>query len=415
MSLSSLFGGMGGALRTPLYRRFFLSNFVSTIGRWLYRMAVGWLTWELTHSPAWLGVVAFCDTFPMVVLSPIAGALADRIGNVRIMRVSQFFTFVAVALFAALVLANLIVIEMVPVLAALFGIMEAVSTPPRSAVIHSLVQKEDLASAIALASASYNACRVLGPALAGVLILMIDIGTVFAVAAFGLFQLFCVLLTLPRERRGAAGRGSRSVLGDVRDGLVYTARHPGIRFMMILLVGTGLFVRPFMDMLPGFAAQVFGRGPEGLSLLLSSIGAGALCACLWLARRGRTEGLTLHITDSLAISGIALILFTVAPDIWLAAACLLFVGFFMLVGGVGAQTLIQSAVDSRVRARVVSIYVVISWGLPALGAIVIGWIASFFGLQHTVAAGAALTVIVWLLARATARRVAAELEKPPVT
>lgn len=412
MKLSSVFGGISGALANRDYRRFWASNFLSTLGRWFYRMAVGWLTWELTESPAWLGAIAFADTFPMVVFSILAGALSDRIGCVVVMRVSQFFLCAVVGAFAALTLAGVIDIWMVLGLATLFGIMEAASTPARAAVVHSLVGKDDLPSAIALGSATFNACRVLGPMLAGALILWIDIGTVLAIASVALFQLLIVLFVIPGDTGTSGSKSSRSLLGDVRDGVVYTMQHPGIRYMMILLVGTGLFIRPFMDMLPGFSAEVFGRGPEGLALMLSSIGAGAIVACLWLARRGSTKGLTAHVTHALAISGLALMWFTVAGHIWIGAAILTVVGYFMLIGGVGAQTLIQSTVESRMRARVLSIYIVISWGLPALGAIAIGWVATFFGLQPTVAAFAAVTLLMWLWARPAGRRLASELEQP---
>jgi predicted MFS family arabinose efflux permease len=166
-----------------------------------------------------------------------------------------------------------------------------------------------------------------------------------------------------------------------------------------------------MELLPGFAAQVFGRGPEGLAILLSSIGLGAMAASLWLARRGQMEGLTRLISNALVLSGIALILFTVAGHIALAAFFLVWVGVFMLIGGVGSQTLIQNVVEQKVRARVMSLFILISWGLPALGALVEGWIATFFGLQHTIAAGAAITLLVWLWGRPAGRKLAGELER----
>ena len=409
---ASLLGGIATALRSRNYRRFWLSNFLSTIGRWLYRTAVGWLVWELTESTSWLGIVAFADTFPMVLFSVFAGAISDQVGCVRVMRISQFLATVVLVTFAALALTGSLTIVMVMVLVPLYGTLEAISTPPRAAVVHSLVPKGDLAAAIALNSASFNACRVLGPSLAGALILWFDPGTVIAVAALMLFQLFVVLLLIPKDAGRGSGRISFALFRDVLDGMTYVARHPGIRYVMLLLGGTGLFIRPFMDMLPGFAAAVFGRGPEGLALLLASIGAGALCACLWLAHRGRIENLTRIVTNSLVTCGVMLIIFTFAGYIWIAAFVLTFVGFFMLVTGVGSQTLIQTAVDARVRARVMALYIVISFGLPAVGSVTMGWLAEFFGLQHTIAAGAALTILLWLWARTAYRRFAPALEQP---
>jgi MFS family permease len=409
---ASLFGGITGALRNRDYRRFWLSNFISTIGRWLYRTAVGWLVWELTKSTSWLGVVAFSDAFPMVVFSVFAGAISDQVGCVRVMRISQSLSCLVLGTFGVLALTGLLTIEMVLVLVPLYGSLEAISTPPRTAVVHWLVPKGDLAAAIALSSASFNACRVLGPSLAGVLIVWFDPGTVIAISALALLQLFIVLLIIPKDPGRGSGRLSFALFRDVREGVIYVARHPGIRYVMLLLGGTGLFIRPFMDMLPGFAGAIFKSGPEGLALLLASIGAGALCACLWLARRGRIERLTYIVTNSLVTCGLALIVFTFAGYIWLAAFVLTFVGFFMLVTGVGSQTLIQTAVDASVRARVMSLYIVISFGLPAIGSLTMGRIAATFGLQHTIAAGAALTILIWLWARTAYTRFAPTLEQP---
>jgi MFS family permease len=411
MNLSSLLGGIAGALGNRIYRRFWAGNGLAMTGRWMYRTAVGWLVWEMTESTTWLGIVAFADLFPVVALSIVAGAIADRVGYLRVVRVSQFLSFAVGALLSTLVFTGTVTIHMVLVLTAVFGTLETMSTPSRISIVNALVAKEHLSSAIALGSATFNASRILGPAIAGGLILWVNIGTVMAIAT-GIFLLFfMVLLTLPGHRPAGGGKLSVNLFGDIVHGVVYTARHPGIRFLMILLGATGLFIRPFMELLPGFAAQVFGRGPEGLAILLSSIGLGAMAASLWLARRGQMEGLTRLISNALVLSGIALILFTVAGHIALAAFFLVWVGVFMLIGGVGSQTLIQNVVEQKVRARVMSLFILISWGLPALGALVEGWIATFFGLQHTIAAGAAITLLVWLWGRPAGRKLAGELER----
>jgi MFS family permease len=155
---------------------------------------------------------------------------------------------------------------------------------------------------------------------------------------------------------------------------------------------------------------MFGRGPGGYAILVSSIGAGAMVAALWLAWRGRTGGLMRLVVGSLAAQGLAVALFSISGNIYVGAAFLVFMGFFMLVGGVGSQTLIQNAVESTMRARAISLFIMISWGLPAVGALVMGWAASLFGLQASAAAGGVLTIIVWLIALRPARMLAPELE-----
>ncbi len=411
MEPSALFGGIGRALSNPVYRRYFISNTVATTGRWLHRMAVGWLTWELTESTSWLGIVAFADAFPMVFVSLIAGAVADRMGYLRVIRFGQLGAACVTALFAALTLAGLITIEAVVALTFAFGSLEALSTPARMSLVHSLVRRDDLSPAIALGSAMFNAARLVGPAIAGVLIVWLGIGMVMAIGPLAFSQFFVVLLFIRVDEPGRDRKLSLEVFADIMTGVKYVLGDPGIRFLMILLGATGILIRPFMELLPGFAAQVFGRGPDGLAILMSSIGFGGLLSGLWLAHRGRTRGLTRLVTLSLLISSVSLGLFTLTGFIWLAAGFMVSVGFFMLLGGIASQTLIQNAVDSTMRARVMSLFVVISWGLPAFGALAEGWLASFIGLQPIVAAGAVLAIAMWLWARPAGRRFAAELER----
>ena len=167
--------------------------------------------------------------------------------------------------------------------------------------------------------------------------------------------------------------------------------------------------------MPGFSAEVFDRGADGLAILMSTLGFGAMVSCIWVAMRGRTDGLTRLVTASLLVQGGALVLCALAAhlwgNVWVSAAFFGVVGFAMLVGGVGSQTLMQNAVESHMRARVMSLFIMISWGLPAFGALAAGWIATFAGLPVTIAAGGALTILLWLWARPRSRTLQGELEK----
>ena len=178
---------------------------------------------------------------------------------------------------------------------------------------------------------------------------------------------------------------------------------------------TGLLIRPVIELMPGFSAKVFDRGADGLAILMSTLGFGAMVSCIWMAQRGRTDGLTALVTTSLLVQGMALVLSAAAGyfdgNLWLSAGFLGVVGFAMLIGGVGSQTLMQNTVESHMRARVMSLFIMISWGLPAFGALAAGWIANFAGLPVTVAAGGALTIVLWLWARPRARKLESDLEK----
>lgn len=406
-----MFGGIGRALSHRYYCLYWASNGITTIGRWMYRIAVGWLTWELTESTTWLGIIAFAESFPLVVFSILAGAIADRIGYIRITILAQTATAAVAIVFAAVTLFGSITIELVLISAVLIGSLESLTTPARMALVHALVPKQDLSAAIALGSATFNAARFVGPAIAGGLLIWAGTGAVLAVVAVTFVQ-FCVILLIVKADEPERTPGPwRDLVGDMVIGIRYGFGHPGIRFLLIMLGMTGLLIRPVIELMPGFSAEVFDRGADGLAILMSVLGFGAMISCIWIGMRGRTVGLTRLVTVSLLAQGIALILSTLAGDIWIAAACFGVVGFAMLVGGVGSQTLMQSAVDTGMRARVLSLFIVISWGLPAFGALAAGWIATFAGLPLTIAAGGVLTIVLWLWARPQAEKLETDLER----
>ena len=292
MALSSVFGGAGRALDNPVYRTYWLGHTLAAVGRWMKRTAVGWLTWELTESPNWLGIVAAADLVPMVLFSILAGAVADRVGLMRIVKLSQILAGSVAALFAALVFTGAITIEAILVLSVAFGASEALGQPARMAAVHAMVDRKDLSAAIALGSAAFNASRIVGPAIAGGLILWAGTGFVLALCALIFLAFYLLLRTIHLVETTTGQKLSLELFIDIWRGFVYVYGHPGIRFLMILMFATSFLVRPVIELMPGVSGQVFDMGPAGLSLLLSAIGAGALCASLWLARRGEMAGLT---------------------------------------------------------------------------------------------------------------------------
>ncbi|MDA0238661.1 MAG: MFS transporter [Proteobacteria bacterium] len=408
--LKALFGGIAGALSHPVYRRYWLSNSFSSMGRWMLRVAVGWLTWELTESPAMLGLVAFADSFPMVVFSLIGGAVADRIGYLRVMRFSQLSTGLITILFGVLVATGQINVTVIVILTALTGSLEALSGPARLSVVHSLVPKQDLAAAIALGSTTFNAARTLGPAIAGPLLIWAGIPIVIFLSALTFLQFWAIMMLTRTPELPPKETVRKNMVREMIDSVHYVHRDAGIYYLMLMLGLTALLIRPYIDLLAGVSDQMFGRGPDGLSILLAGTGLGGFAAGLYIAARGRTDGLTQLVTTSLLLQAIALVLFTIFGNIWFAAAALVCVGFYILVGGVGSQTLIQNAVDSGMRARVMSLFIIISWGIPALGALAMGWLADFIGLQITLGGGGVLAILAWLLIFRRGTKVADRLE-----
>ncbi|MHA1108527.1 MAG: MFS transporter [Alphaproteobacteria bacterium] len=409
------FGAVQRALRNPNYRTYVIGNTTSHFGQWAQRIAVGWLTWELTKSGTWLGLIAVADLFPTVILSPLAGAFADRVDRLMSMRIAMFASVVQGIILAVLMVTGLITIELILGLTLALGVIMAVNHPVRLSLAPLLVSRADLPAAIGINSLVYNMARVGGPALGGFFILNMGVEAAFLFNAMSyavfVFVLFRVRLMVPHKPGGKRSIGN--LPAEIMEGYRYAARHPGIGPLLVLLTGVALFARPFMDLLPGIADAVFGRGAEGLAWLTSMVGVGATAGGLWLAQRDQLDGLTRITISHALLFALSVIAFTATDNFIFALACAVVAGWASVVVGVGEQTLIQASVDSAVRGRVISIYGMVSRGGPSFGALVMGYISEFAGLRWPVAGGALLCLALWLWAHRRRAAMSAALEVIP--
>jgi predicted MFS family arabinose efflux permease len=406
------FGNIARAFSSRNYRIYVTGNSISLTGTWLQRLAVGWLAWQLSHSGAWLGLVSFADLFPTVVLSPWAGALADRAERIRVIWVSQCIATTQATLLAVLTWCDAIDIVGLFALTAMMGVANAINQPARLALIPELVDRATLPSAVAINSIVFNGARFIGPMIAGLVIEEGGIALAFAVnaASYAAFAFALACLDLPRSKPRAT---ERRMLSSMIEGYLYAARHQGIGAMLLLMAVTSLGTRGFIEMLPGFADKVFGRGPQGLAWMVGMVGIGAVLGGLWMVRRPAVEGLTSIVFTNTILMSAALIGFTATTEFPLALLCLFAAGFGLVVSGIGAQTLVQSAVDTAMRGRVMALYGMIFRGGPALGAVLTGMASAQFGLRLPIAAGALLCIAYWLWARLSQPAVARELEALP--
>ena len=412
MVLLYRFAGIVRALRNPNYGVYVAGNSVSLVGTWMQRIAVGWLTWELTGSGAWLGLVAFADLFPSVFIGPIGGALADRFSRLRIIGVAQSMAMLQAFSLFLLTATDLISIEILFSLVLLNGVVMGFNQPSRLALVPSLVPRADLTTAVALNAIIFNLARFIGPAVAGLLIVSVGVAAAFAANTLS-FLVF--LLALSRIRLDPAAEASpsargRSLIGDVADGIRYTAGHPGIGPLLLLFLILAVGVRPFVELLPGFAADVFGRGAEALAMLSSTIGIGAIMSGLWLAQRGESGGLTRITLAAVGLVAIAILGFVATDIFWLGLIAVAVAGAAMVLSGVGAQTLVQMSVDPEMRGRVLSIYGIIFRGGPAAGALIMGALSEGLGLRWPLAGGAFIVLALWLRTWRRRRRLADLLE-----
>ncbi len=417
MAGSSGFAAIRSVLSHPDYLNYTIGNACSHFGTWVQRVAVGWLTWELTESGAWLGVIAFAEMFPMVLLAPLGGAVADRVERLPAVRLTQSLAMVQSVALCALTYTGLISIYYLLGLALFLGTVMAFNQPVRLAIVPSLVPREDLASAIGISSLSFNFARVGGPAVAGFLIVTWGVAPAFAfnAATFLIFIVTLFMIKGGRSERRHVTTPIRNIPKEIMEGFRYCIRHPGIAPLLVVLTAVSLFGRPLTELLPGFAAQVFGRGAEGLAMLTSTLGAGGVLGGIWLSMRGAVAGLTTRVIASSLVIALGLLAFTATEKLWIALPCIAVVGFAMVTVGVGEQTLLQNAVHGHMRGRVLSLYGMIARGGPALGALMMGTASSYVGLRWPVAVGAAGCLVLWLWARPRRVRMARALEGEPDT
>jgi predicted MFS family arabinose efflux permease len=405
-------GGIAPALGHRNYRIYAGGNLVSLVGIWLQRVAVGWLAWTLSHSGTWLGIMSMAEFFPVVFLSPLAGALADRRDRVRIIRVTQVIGSLEATLLALLVYFGAISIELLFGLTLLLGIFNAMAQPARLALIPSLVDRPALPSALAINAIVFNTARFLGPAVAGIVIARVSVAAAFAVNAAA-YVAFLLAMTRLRGLPATPAMPRQSVLRASFEAYLYASRHPGIAPMLLLFTVTTIGTRGFVELFPGFADRVFDRGPAGLAMLTSTVGLGAICGALWLLLRPAIAGLTGLVLGNTLVISLAILAFTATDQFTLALPCVFLAGTAMTVTGIGAQTLIQAAVDIGMRGRIMALYGMIFRAGPAIGAVLMGSLSQRFGLRLPLAVGALVSCGFWLLTWLRQRRIVEALEPEP--
>jgi MFS family permease len=385
-------GPMVRALRHRNFRLFFGGQLVSLVGTWMQTVAQSWLVYRLTDSALLLGVVGFASQIPVFVLAPLGGAAADRHARHRIVIATQTSMAVLAFLLAGLTLSRVVEVWQVIVLSLLFGAANAFDIPARQAFIVELVGKRDLMNAIALNSSMFNGARVLGPAVAGLLVASIGEGWCFFANGVSYVAVIGALLLMRLDLRRYEDM-TGSTLERVIEGFRY-ARHTAPVKAILLLVGlVGIVGMPYTVLMPVFADRILHSGARGLGILMGATGLGALLGALTLAARSGVQGLGRLIAVACAGFGASLILFSFSRSFWVSVATLVPAGFSMMLQMASANTLLQAMVPDRLRGRVMALYSMSFMGMAPFGALVSGAAAHRLGAPLTVALGAGGCVI----------------------
>jgi len=387
---------------------------IALVGMWAQRIAVAWLAWELTKSTTWLGLIAFADLFPTIILTPIAGVIADRMDRRKLSLISQFAAFLQAIVLTVLVYTDWIDIWSLFFLTFLLGIAMAYATAARLAMVPNLMEAAHVPSALASDAAIYNSARVVGPMLAAVLIAFVGIAGAFLVNCLTYVVFLVCLMKIRLVRNESRGR-TGGMLAQTLEGMRYAAKHPGIGPMLIVLTALAISVKPFLDLLPGLADNVFNSGVNGFAQLAAAGGTGAVLCAIWFALRGRIEGLTFITLSALIVGPLGIVLMCISDMFWLGLIGSFIAGSSITLTGTGVQTLMQHSVDGAIRGRVLSLYGMLHRGVPALGALLMGIMGDQIGLQAALIGGALIfcvPVFFWVLLRW--RRLRSALEGPPI-
>jgi len=380
------------ALQYRNYRLFFAGQIISLIGTWMQNVAQAWLVYRITGSPVLLGAAGFSAQIPVFLLAPVGGVVADRYSRHRLVIATQTASMLLAFALAALTLSGTVRVWHIFALSALLGVVNSFDIPARQAFIVGLVAKPDLINAIALNSSMFNASRVLGPAIAGVLVAGIGEGwCFFANGASYIAVIAGLLLMNVPPHRPAAQPGSP--LSRMLEGFRFVIQNPPIHALLALLGVVSLTGMPYAVLMPIFADRILHGGARALGLLMGSTGIGALAAALMLASRRDLKGLGRWVALAALGFGAGLVAFSFSRIFWLSAAILALCGFSMMIQMGSSNTLIQSMSPDRLRGRVMSVYSMMFMGMAPFGALLAGAVADRLGAPLTVAGGGALSML----------------------
>jgi MFS family permease len=369
---------------------------LALVGMWAQKIAIGWLTWELTGSTFWLGAIAFADLFPTVVITPVAGVIADRVNRLKMSRLCQTLAGIHAFVLSALTFSGHIDIWSLFALTLILGVVLAFATAARLAMVPNLMEARYLPTAIGIDSSIYNMARVIGPMIAAPMISLIGTGATFLFNGFCYAVFVFCMFRVHLVRTESSGR-TGNVFAQTAEGMRYAARHPGIGPALILLIAAAIGIKPFLELLPGLADGVFGAGVEGFAIFAATAGGGAIVAGVWMAARGSAQGTTRIAFGSMILGVVGVFIVCATHIFWVGLIGTLLVGAAITLAGTSTQILMQNSVEGAVRGRVMSLYGMLHRGAPALGAVIIGVAAEWIGLQMAMIGGGVVTGIVFLL------------------
>lgn len=385
------------ALHSRNYRLFFGGQGVSLVGTWMQQVAMSWLVYRLTGSAFLLGAVAFATQIPSFVLAPLTGVLADRWNRHRILVATQTVSMVQAFLLAALTLSGAVHVWHLIALGLLLGCVNAFDIPARHSFVVDMVERREMmGNAIALNSFMFNAARLIGPSIAGLLVASAGEGVCFLINGLSFGAVIGALLAMRVPPRKGSPRAAH-MLGELREGVSYAFNSRPIRAILLLVSVVGLMGMSYAVLMPIFAKDIIGGGPRTLGFLMSAAGVGALLGTLYLASRREVAGLEWALPVSTVIFGAGVTAFALSHQLWLSLLLLFVAGFGLIVQMALCNTILQTIVDDDKRGRVMSLYSMAFMGMAPIGSLIAGALAARLGAPFAVATGGSVCMVAALL------------------
>jgi MFS family permease len=379
------------AFRSRNYRLFVAGQLVSLIGTRMQSVAQSWLIYRLTGSAAFLGLIGFAGQIPIFILASFGGVMADRMNRHRVLVATQTVMMLLALTLAALTLGGAVRVWQIFVLASLLGVANAFDIPARQAFLVEMVGKDDIVNAIALSSSMMNGARIVGPAVAGIVVAAVGEGWCFLLNGMSYVAVIIALLLMKTAPRTDV-HPRVSTWHSLIEGFAFAWHTRPIRALLLLLGLVSVMGMPYTVLMPIIADRTLHGGPDAYGLLMSASGTGALAGAAILTLRRHIRGLGQWIAVTAIGFGISLIAFSFSRQLWLSAVLLVPAGFCMMVEMAASNTLIQSMVPDRLRGRVMAVYSMMFMGMAPVGALLAGAIAAPIGAPKTVAIGGAVCI-----------------------
>jgi MFS family permease len=352
-------------------------------------VAQGWLIYRLTGSAWLLGLAGFASQVPVFLLAPVGGVMADRHSRHRIIILTQTIAMLQAFALAALTMTGAVTVHAIFALAILLGIVNAFDMPTRQAFMVELVSKQDLMNAIALNSSMVQASRVMGPAVAGIMVGWLGEGPCFLINGISYLVVLASLFAIRVSSTGVS-KPEVNAFSFLREGFSYVRHSRPVRALLLLVAFVSIFGLPFTVLMPIFASEILHGGPRVLGVLLGASGIGALMGALTLAARRNVHGLGRLVALSVAVFAVLLILFAISRNVVLSTILLVPAGFCLLLQMSASNTLMQSMVPDRMRGRLMSFYAMSLMGMAPFGSLLSGAVATRLTAPVTVALGGGL-------------------------